>query len=158
MSRWVSLNHARAKASANWSGLARNRREIFSYAGSTRSATSVVSMVGTRFTDGSNGSGMIAGAPFACHWCAPAGLLASSHSKANRFSKKLLLHFVGVLLQVTSRPLVMVCGPLPLPNLLRQPKPCCSRPAASGSLSPLVVGAAAWVLPGEGPPVSWESG
>ena len=28
MSRWVSLNHARAKASANSSGFSMNRREI----------------------------------------------------------------------------------------------------------------------------------
>src|SRR3954466_13113514 len=119
MSRWVSLNHARAKASANRLGLARKRRQTFSYAGSTRSAMSVVSMVGTRFFDGSNGSGMIAGAPLAVHWCAPAGLLVSSHSKPKRFSKKLLLHWVGVLLQVTSRPLVMVCGPLPVAKVLR---------------------------------------
>ena len=33
---------------------------------------------------------------------------------ANRFSKKLLLHFVGVVVHVTSRPLVMVSPPTPL--------------------------------------------
>src|SRR5215211_3967720 len=108
MSRCVSLNHARAKASANSLGLARKRREIFSYAGSTRSERSVVSMVGTRFFEGSCASGIVALAPFATHWCAPAGLLESSHSKPNRFSKKLLLHRVGVLVQVISRPLVIV--------------------------------------------------
>jgi len=42
------LNHARANASANWSGCSRNRREIFSYAGSTRRAISVVSIEGVR--------------------------------------------------------------------------------------------------------------
>src|SRR3954470_9449712 len=110
---------------------------------------SVVSMVGTRFFDGSNGSGMIAGAPLAVHWCAPAGLLVNSHSKPKRFSKKLLLHFVGVLLQVTSRPLVMVWGPLPLAKVLFQPRPWDSRPAPSGSGATCVVGAAPWVLPKE---------
>jgi hypothetical protein len=30
MSRWVSLYHALAKASANWSGFSKKRREIFS--------------------------------------------------------------------------------------------------------------------------------
>ena len=50
MSRWVSLNHARAKASANSAGFSWKRREIFSYAGSTRSARSVVSIVGSRFS------------------------------------------------------------------------------------------------------------
>jgi hypothetical protein len=49
------------------------------------------------------------------HCCAPAGLLLNSHSWLNRFSKKLLLHFVGVVVQVTSRPLVMVSPPLPVP-------------------------------------------
>src|SRR3954453_21473707 len=95
---------------------------------------------------------MIASAPLAVHCCAPPGLLVSSHSNANRFSKKLLLHFVGVVVQVTSRPLVMVSAPLPVPKLLRQPKPCCSRPAASGSLSTCVVGAAPCVLPKLWPP------
>src|SRR5689334_8303463 len=110
---------------------------------------SVVSIVGTRFFDGSNGSGMIAGAPLACHWCAPAGLWVSSHSKAKRFSKKLLLHLVGVLDQVTSRPLVIVWGPLPVAKLFRQPRPWLSRPAASGSGATWDVGAAPCVLPNE---------
>ena len=44
-----------------------------------------------------------------------------------------MLHLVGVFVHVTSRPLVMVWGPLPVPKLFFQPKPCCSRPAASGS-------------------------
>ena len=44
MSRCVSLNHARAKASANAAGSLWNLRETFSYAGSMRSARSVVSM------------------------------------------------------------------------------------------------------------------
>src|SRR5512145_2208056 len=90
-------------------------------------------MVGRRFFEGSCASGIIASAPFAIHWCAPAGLFVSSHSKPNRFSKKLLLHFVGVVVQVTSRPLVIGSAPLPVPKLFLQPKPWSSRPAASGS-------------------------
>src|SRR6185295_7696601 len=96
MSRCVSLNHARAKASANAAGSARKRREIFSYAGSNRSERSVVSIVGFFFFEGSCASGIVASAFFATHWCAPAGLFSSSHSYLKRFSKKALLHFVGV--------------------------------------------------------------
>ena len=149
MSRWVSLNHARANASASWSGFARKRREIFSYAGSNRSARSVVSIDGAIRFDGSCACGTVpAPAPFfGCHCCAPAGLFVSSHSKPNRFSKKLLLHFVGVVVQVTSRPLVIVSAPLPVPKLFFQPRPCSSRPAASGSAPTLDAGAAPWVLP-----------
>ena len=44
----------------------------------------------------------------------------------------MLLHFVGVVVQVTSRPLVIVSPPLPVPKLLCQPKPCASRPARFG--------------------------
>src|SRR5712671_2882792 len=80
--------------------------------------------------------------PLATHCCAPAGLFVSSHSKPNRFSRKLLLHFVGVVVHVTSRPLVIVSAPLPVPKLLRQPRPCSSRPAASGSSATFVAGAA----------------
>lgn len=80
MSRCVSLNQARANASANCSGFSWKRREIFSYAGSKRSDRSVVSIVGRCFFDGSNASGITASAPFATHWCAPAGLFVSSHS------------------------------------------------------------------------------
>lgn len=36
----------------------------------------------------------------------------------------MLLHFVGVVVQVTSRPLVIVSPPLPVPKLLFQPRPC----------------------------------
>jgi hypothetical protein len=32
---------------------------------------------------------------------------------------------VGVVVQVTSRPLVMASPPLPLPKLFFQPRPCC---------------------------------
>src|SRR5712671_3254616 len=96
MSRCVSLNQARANASANWSGCSKKRREIFSYAGSSRRERSVVSIVGTCFFDVSKASGMEACAPFAFHCFAPAGLFVSSHSFSNRFLKKKLLHFVGV--------------------------------------------------------------
>src|SRR3954451_844742 len=94
--------------------------------------------------DGSCACGTVpAPAPFlGIHCCAPAGLLVSSHSKPNRFSRKLLLHFVGVVVHVTSRPLVIVSGPRPVPKLLRHPRPCSSRPAASGSSATFVAGAA----------------
>src|SRR5215468_12700742 len=123
MSRWVSLNHARANASANWSGCSWKRRDIFSYAGSVRSDRSVVSMVGTCFFDLSKASGMEARALFAFHCLAPAGLFVSSHSFSNRFLKKRLLHFVGVCVQVTSGPPVMASAPYPVPCLLFQPRP-----------------------------------
>src|SRR4029077_5845343 len=71
--------------------------------------------------------------PLATHCCAPAGLLVSSHSKPNRFSKKPMPQVVGVDVQVTSRPLVMVSPPLPEPKRLCQPKPCCSSSAPAGS-------------------------
>src|SRR5579862_27772 len=123
MSRWVSLNHARANDSANWSGCARKRREIFSYSASKRSARSDVSIVGTFFFEGSCASGIFATAPFAFHCLAPAGLLSNSHSYLKRFSKKWLLHFVGVCDQVTSGPPVIVSAPMPVPCLLFQPRP-----------------------------------
>src|SRR5919106_6968629 len=90
-------------------------------------------MVGTCFFDLSKASGIVAATPFAFHCCAPAGLLVSSHSLLKRFSKKWLLHFVGVCVQVTSGPPVIASLPLPVPNLLIQPRPCASMPAASGS-------------------------
>ena len=87
------------------------------------------------------------------HWWAPAGLLVSSHSNPNRFSKKLLLHWVGVVVQVTSMPLVMVSAPLPVPKLFFQPSPICSRGAPSGSSDTYWSGSAApWVLPKVWPP------
>src|SRR6476659_4978785 len=49
MSRCSSLYQALAKARRNSSGFSRKRREIFSYAGSKRSARSEVSIVGRRF-------------------------------------------------------------------------------------------------------------
>src|SRR5271157_2413193 len=85
--------------------------------------------------DGSCASGTVPSpaSPFGFHWWAPAGLFVSSHSKLNRIRKKLLLHFVGVLVQMTSKPLVIVSPPLPVPKLFFQPRPCSSMPAASGS-------------------------
>lgn len=53
--------------------------------------------------------------PLGRHCLAPAGDSVSSHSKLKRFQKKLLLHLVGELVQVTSRPEVMVSAPLPVP-------------------------------------------
>src|SRR5262245_2618713 len=142
MSRCVSLNHAREKASASWSGLSLNRCEIFSYAGSIRSERSVVSIVGRRFFDLSCASGIFAVPFLAAHCWGPAGLLVSSHSNPNRFSKKLLLHFVGVVVQVTSRPLVIASPPTPVRNLFFQPKPISPSGAASGSGPQLSAGAA----------------
>src|SRR3954449_9939410 len=90
-------------------------------------------MVGTCFFDLSWASGMVAAAPFAFHCCAPAGLLVSSHSLLNRFSKKWLLHLVGVCDQITSGPPVMVSAPWPVPCLLFQPSPWSSMAPISGS-------------------------
>src|SRR5579862_542565 len=113
MSRCVSLYQARAKASAKACGLAKNLREILPNSGSKRSVRSVVSIVGLCFFFGSCASGMISGASLATHCFAPAGDLVSCHSYLNRFSKKLLLHRAGVLVQVTSRPLDTVSPPAP---------------------------------------------
>ena len=63
-----------------------------------------------------------------------------------------MLHFVGVVVQVTSRPLVIVSPPLPLPKLLLQPRPCASSSQASGSLPTFEAGAAPCVLPKLWPP------
>src|ERR1700683_2921551 len=90
-----------------------------------RSERSVVNIDGACFFDGSWASGTVPlPAPFfGVHWGAPAGLLVSPHSYCNKFSKKLLLHLVGVVVQVTSKPLPMVSAPCPLPNLFFHPKP-----------------------------------
>src|SRR5688500_849953 len=104
-------------------------------------------MVGRCFFDGSCASGMLGSAPLAFHCCAPAGLLVSSQSYLNRFSKKWLLHFVGVCDQVTSSPLVIVSQPLPLLKLLFQPRPICSMSEASGSAPTCLVSPAPCVLP-----------
>ena len=82
MSRCVSLNQARAKASAKACGSAWKRREIFSYAGSKRSDRSAVVIIGGCLFDGSCASGIMCSGlqSRATHWCAPAGLLTRSHS------------------------------------------------------------------------------
>src|SRR5262249_13999839 len=109
-------------------------------------------MVGACFFDGSYASGTAASAPLATHWCAPAGVLLSSHSYLNRFSKKWLLHFVGVWVQVTSSPLVIASVPLPVRKLLFQPRPCCSMLVASGAGPTSFASPAPWVLPKVWPP------
>jgi len=80
-------------------------------------------MVGRCFFDGSKASGTSAGAFLARHCFAPAGLFSSSHSYLNRLSKKRLLHLVGVCVHVTSGPPVMASQPMPVLNLLVQPRP-----------------------------------
>ena len=75
----------------------------------------MVSIVGVLPFDGSWASGMVSSASLATHWWAPAGLWTSSHSWPKRLSKKPLPHWVGVLVQVTSMPEVMVSAPLPVP-------------------------------------------
>ena len=95
---------------------------------------------------------MIAGAFLACHCFAPAGLFVSSYSKPNRFSKKLLLNFVGVLVQVTSGPPVIACAPTPVSYLLFQPRPWSSSAPASGSLPTSDGSPAPCVLPKLWPP------
>src|SRR5271165_2909114 len=106
-------------------------------------------MDGARRLDGSCASGTVPAAapPFGVHWCAPAGLLVSSHSYSNRFLKKLLLHLVGVWLQMTSMPEVIASPPLPEPYLLAQPRPCCSISPPSGSGPTSDASPAPWVLP-----------
>ena len=80
MSRWVSLNQARAKASARASGSSWKRREIFSYSGSLISERSVTSIVGLRGGASGVGPGTVASASVATNCHAPAGLFSSSHS------------------------------------------------------------------------------
>src|SRR6187455_3064067 len=107
-------------------------------------------MVGACFFDALCASGTVpAPAPFlGFHCCAPAGLFVNSHSNPNRFSKKLLLHLVGVVVHAPSRPLVIVLTPLPLPNEFFHPRLCSSIPAAAGSGATNLVGSAApCVLP-----------
>ena len=120
--------------------------------GSKRSDRSVVSIVGSRFSPPC-ASGMIASASLATHWWAPAGLLESSHSFPKRISKKSLPNRVGVVVQVTSRPLVIASGPAPVLKEFFHPRPCCSIGAPSGSASTWSSGfAAPCVLPKECPP------
>src|SRR5919106_1497643 len=103
--------------------------------GSSFSDRSVVSIVGACRFDGSWASGTVPWASgfLGVHWKAPAGPLVHPPSCLFRFSRNPLLHFVGVLDQAPSRPLVMVWPPLPLPKVFFQPRPCSSSGAASGS-------------------------
>src|ERR671921_1856309 len=103
--------------------------------GSTFSARSVVSIVGECRLEGSCASGTVPWASgfLGFHCFAPAGLVVSSHSYLNRFSRKPLSHLVGSLVHSPSRPLVIVWAPLPPLTLLCQPSPCCSIGAPSGS-------------------------
>jgi hypothetical protein len=78
-------------------------------------------------------SGTFSGPSLATHCFAPAGLSVSSHSWSKRFAKKPAPHLVGVLVQVTSMPLVMASLPLPVPKVLYQPRPWLSIGAPSGS-------------------------
>jgi hypothetical protein len=89
MSRWVSLNQARVKASWKAFGSAWKRREIFSWARSKRIARSAVVIIGWWNFVGSWASTTVPwpASPFGFHWCAPAGDFVSSHSYPNRVSK-----------------------------------------------------------------------
>src|SRR5688500_18665296 len=104
---------------------------------------SVVSITGACRFDGSWASGTMPWASgfFGVHWNAPAGLFVDSHSKLYRLSRNPLPHFVGVVDQAPSRPLVIASPPLPLRKLFFQPRPCCSMGAASGSGPILLPGA-----------------
>src|SRR5918993_5871509 len=118
--------------------------------GSILSARSVVNIIGACRFVGSCASGTVpcASGFLGVHCLAPAGLVVSSHSYLNRFSRNPLSHLVGLLVHAPSRPLVIAWGPLPLPCLFFQPSPCSSMGAPSGSgpiCSP--AGAAPWVLP-----------
>src|SRR5438093_5747108 len=85
--------------------------------------------------DGSWASGTVLSASgfVGFHWCLPAGLVVSSQSYLNKLSRNPLSHLVGSLVQAPSSPLVMVSTPFPVPAVFRQPSPCSSRGAASGS-------------------------
>ncbi len=113
-----------------------------------------MSIVGGRVSEPSSGSGKVfAPAPsLACHWFAPDGLFTSSQSNSKRFSKNLLLHWVGVWVQVTSRPDVMVSRPLPEPCRLFQPRPWACTGQPSGSVPTRSGSPAPWVLPKLCPP------
>jgi len=72
---------------------------------------------------------MMAGAPLATIDRRPPGS-SSVPIRTEQVPKKVLLHLVGVVVQVTSG-LVIVSPPLPVPKLLFQPRPCSSIGAAS---------------------------
>src|SRR3712207_1122561 len=117
MSRWSSLYHALANASLSCSGFSRNRFEISAKIGDCFIARSVVSIIGACRLDGSCASGTVPWASgfLGFHCFAPARLVVKSQSYLYRFSRNPLSHFVGLLVQAPSMPLVIVSGPLPLP-------------------------------------------
>jgi len=82
MSRWVSLNQARAKASAKACGFWWKCRAMGSNTGSKRRDRSAVVIMGRCFLAGSWASGIMCSGftSLASHCWAPAGLLTSSHS------------------------------------------------------------------------------
>src|SRR5947209_16614412 len=126
MSRCNSLYQALPNASASWSGCSWKRLTISAYFGSASIAMSDVSIIGACRFDGSCASGTVplASGFLGFHCFAPAGLVVSSHSYLVRFSRYPLSHFVGLLVHAPSRPLVIVCAPLPFPCLFFHPRPC----------------------------------
>src|ERR1700722_2317275 len=111
-------------------------------------------MAGCFFLLGSWASGTVLApaSPLGFHWFAPPGLLVSSHSNLNRWSKYSFDHCVGLVVQVTSRPLVMASPAMPVLYALVQPRPRFSIGAPSGSCARWVPGPAPWVLPKGWPP------
>mmetsp|Transcript_7768 Transcript_7768/g.8879 ORF Transcript_7768/g.8879 Transcript_7768/m.8879 type:complete len:242 (-) Transcript_7768:581-1306(-) len=155
MSRWVSLYHALPQASSKSFGFSWKRCAIGAYTGSILRARSVVNMTGACFLLGlcASGTRLAAAGSVGIHSWAPAGLLTSLNSYLNRFSKNPWSHWAGLLVHAPSRPLVMVCSPLPLPKLFFQPKPCSSMGAASGAGPTCASGSAApWPFPNVCPP------
>ena len=151
MSRCVSLNQALAKATLKSSGFSWNRFEIFEYSGSNRSERSVVSMTGVCRFERSWASGTRPAPcpPAGTHWCFPAGLFESSHSKPNRLSKNWDVQRTGFADHAPSSPLV---NGQPEPALFFQPRPCCSVGAPAGSGPTFSSLTAPWVLPKVCPP------
>ena len=80
MSRWVSLNQARAKASPKYAGSSRNFCMTARYLGSTFIAMSAVVIIVGTLVPGvwALGARVSAGSPTGCHCLAPAGLRVSS--------------------------------------------------------------------------------
>src|ERR1700678_2378274 len=112
--------------------------------GSNRNERSVVSIAGAwRFVESWASGILFAPAlPLGFHWCAPPGLFVNSHSYLKRFSKKSLLHFVGVVVHVTSSPLVIASPAMPEAYAFVQPRPCSSIGEPSGSVPTCLLGAA----------------
>src|SRR6266550_6142458 len=110
---------------------------------------SVVSIIGACRFDGSCASGTVpwASGSLGVHCFAPAGLVVNSQSYLNRLSRNPLSHLVGSLVHAPSSPLVIVSGPLPVPKVFLQPRPCSSRGAPSGSGPTYSAPAAPCVLP-----------